>query len=327
MADNEVRKMQELEKLEEEEKDLLGFDFSEIGTAQEIRHAENPWLTQRNLRRLVEQYLKERLGEGSYIIGSSSINTLRLSAQARKLIREDLYRLSGRGKHAHTIWDSYLGGKKPTIPITFDSEAAAKAKDNNTIFVTSMHPLARQAADLLTKSSTMQLCMHLFSEKIPAGQYLFSVYAWRYAGFDSYTKIITVCENAAIESELADILENSLEYPIGPSDVFDWTDLELRHVMKWQSAVADYQRRINTSKAFKLETLSNNYRNQIRSLERKINMAASDSIRRMYMSEMENISERFERKKLEIEQTRAEIYTNILVNGVVRVSEEIGSHA
>lgn len=327
MADNEVRKMQELEKLEEEEKDLLGFDFSEIGTAQEIRHAENPWLTQRNLRRLVEQYLKERLGEGPYILGSSSINTLRLSAQARKLIREDLYRLSGKGKHAHTIWDAYLGGKKPTIPITFDSEAAAKARDNATIFVTPMHPLARQAADLLTKSSTMQLCLHLYSDKIPAGQYLFSVYAWRYTGFNSYTRIITVCENEEIESELPDILENSIEYPIRSSNTFDWTGLELRHVMKWQNAVADYQRRINTSKAFKLETLSNNYRNQMRSLERKINVAANDSIRRMYMSEMESISDRFEKKKLEIEQTRAEIYTNILVNGVVRVSEEIESHA
>ena len=173
----------------------------------------------------------------------------------------------------------------------------------------------------------MQLSLHLYSDRIPAGQYLFSVYAWRYVGFDSYTKIITVCENAEIESELPDILESSIEYPIGSSNVFDWTDLELRHVLKWQNAVADYQRRINTSKAFKLETLSNNYRNQMRSLERNINVAASDSIRRMYMSEMENVSDRFERKKLEIEQTRAEIYTNILVNGVVRVSEEIEGHA
>ena len=46
MADNEVRKVQELTRLEEEEKELFGFDLTEFTTSQEIRKAENPWLTQ-----------------------------------------------------------------------------------------------------------------------------------------------------------------------------------------------------------------------------------------------------------------------------------------
>lgn len=37
MADNEVRKMQELNRLEEEEKELFGFDLTELTTSHEIK--------------------------------------------------------------------------------------------------------------------------------------------------------------------------------------------------------------------------------------------------------------------------------------------------
>ena len=57
MADNEVRKVQELNRLEEEEKELFGFDLTEFTTSQEIRQAENPWLTQYSLQRLIENYI------------------------------------------------------------------------------------------------------------------------------------------------------------------------------------------------------------------------------------------------------------------------------
>lgn len=54
--------------------------------------------------------------------------------------------------------------------------------------------------------------------------------------------------------------------------------MELHYVMKWQKGIADYQRRVNTFKAFKLETFSSNYMNQIRFFERKNNVVASNSM-------------------------------------------------
>lgn len=50
MADNEVRRIQEMNRLEEEEKEFFGFDLSEYMTSQEIHNAENPWLTQKVCR-------------------------------------------------------------------------------------------------------------------------------------------------------------------------------------------------------------------------------------------------------------------------------------
>ncbi len=66
MADNEIRKIIEINRLEDEEKELFGFDLSEFNTTHEIRQAENPWLTQRTIQSLVTNYLNERLGSGLY---------------------------------------------------------------------------------------------------------------------------------------------------------------------------------------------------------------------------------------------------------------------
>ena len=327
MADNEIRKMQEMERLEEEEKELFGFDFTEFSTSQEIKRAENPWITQKSLQKMIEQYFWERIQKGSYILGTSAVKTLRLSVSARRIIREDLHKLPGKGKNAHSTWDDYLSGKEPNISITFDSEAASKDENRRTLFITPMHPLARQAANLLTKNETMHLGIYYSSNQIPSGQYLFSVFAWRYTGFNNNTRIVTVCENDLIAEELPDILETATGVEDGFTGEFDWSELEVKHVIKWQEALGEYQRDVNNAKAFKLETLNNNYRNQMRSLERKINEAADEYIRRMRISERENSRERYENKKREIQKTQAEIYATVLVNGIIRVTEDFSSNA
>ena len=89
MADNEVRKIQEMDRLEEEEKEFFGFDLSEYTTTQEIHNAENPWLNQKGLQIMIEQYLNARLGQGTYILGEGDVKQLRLSANARLALRED----------------------------------------------------------------------------------------------------------------------------------------------------------------------------------------------------------------------------------------------
>ena len=126
MADNEVRKVQELTRLEEEEKELFGFDLTEFTTSQEIRKAENPWLTQQCLQRLIENYINQRVGAGTYIIGETGMKNLRLSANARGILRDDLRQLPGGRNALRRTWENYLRGKKPNHTLTFDPEMAMK---------------------------------------------------------------------------------------------------------------------------------------------------------------------------------------------------------
>lgn len=319
IADNEVRKVQELNRLEEEEKELFGFDLTEFTTSQEIRQAENPWLSQQCLQRLVENYIKERVGAGSYIIGEGAMKNLRLSAIARGILRDDLRKLPGGRNALRRSWENYLTGNKPNHSLTFDSEAAMK--DRNSFFITAMHPLAKQAAEFFDEGHTSYLRLFYDTNEIPAGEYVFSVFAWRYVGFNAYTRLITVCENETVAKELPYILEEANNAENKAEGEYDWTTLEESHVQMWTKEREAHKKNIRTTTAIKLESLANTHRNRERSLEQQIRDAIDENIRRMHQSELETAQEKYERKVAEIQETadRAEIYSTLLVNGVITI--------
>jgi len=321
MADNEVRKVQELSRLEESEKELFGFDLTEFTTSQEIRQAENPWLSQHFLQNLIENYINKRVGVGTYIIGESPMKNLRLNATARDILRDDLRKLPGPRNALRRSWENYLNGKKPNHSLTFDSDAAMNDRDS--FFITSMHPLAKQAAEFFKDNKTSFLRLRYFTSEIPAGDYTFSVYAWKYLGFNTHTRIITICNNEIISSELPYIFEESVGIDGSASGNYDWTDLENLHVQKWINAQEKHKRDIQTTLSFRLESLANNYRNRIRSYEQQIRDAVDDNIRRMRQGELENTQEEYERRIEKIKETaaHAEIYTSLMVNGVITIVE------
>lgn len=321
IADNEVRKLQEIRRLEEEEKELFGFDLTEFTTAQEIRHAENPWLTPQGIQRLVEQYLKELLGDGLYVLGEGSMKNLRLNAYARGVLKDELRKMPGSRNALRRVWESYLNGKKPNHAITFDADSASKNRDS--FFITSMHPLAKQAAEHFAKTENVCLKLQHYSETIPAGVYLFSIYAWRFTGFNEYTRLITICKNEQVAAELPYILESASNLSYKDSNCFDWSELEDDQVIQWMNARSVHKRDTNATITFKLESLANNQRNRLRSLEQQVEDSLDDSIRRMKLSELETAQENYSRKVNEIKSlsTKTDIYTTLLVNGVIKIVE------
>lgn len=322
MADNEVRKIIELNRLEDEEKELFGFDLSEFTTTQEIRRAENPWLSQQTLQLLISTYLRERLGDGMYILGEGVNKTLRLSAEARATIRADLRNMSGSRNAVRRIWENYLSGKKATVSITFDSEAASQNRDS--LFITALHPLAKQAAKHFSDEQTSYLKIKYQSDELPAGIYPFSVYAWRYTGTNPYSKLVTICENSVVARDLPDILENcpaELKEEIGIP--LNWDNLELMHAREWKTAKEKYLSDAANTAMFKLESLENTHRNRVRSLEQQINDTYDELIRRMKMSELEAVQADFDTRaeRIRADQARSDIHTELLANGVILVDE------
>ena len=319
IADNEVRKAQELTKLEEEEKELFGFDLTEFTTTQEIRKAENPWLTQNSIQRLIEQYLTERIGAGNYILGETSLKNLRLSAAARGVIREDLRNLPGSRNAVRRSWENYLSGKRPNHALTFDPDTASQNRDS--FFITAMHPLAKEAAGYFAYKDLAYLNLRYFSDSIPEGTYLFSVFAWKFNGFNSYTRIVVISDNETVSADFSDILENADSVVATHDKGFDWSSLENQHVSKWMQARDAHKKDVNNVITFKLESLANNHRNRIRYLQQQVNDAYDESIRRMRMSELETVQASYERKVDEIKAMsgKADIYTTLLINGSITV--------
>ncbi|RGS76033.1 hypothetical protein DWX77_01700 [Blautia obeum] len=320
MADNEVRRIQEMNRLEEEEKEFFGFDLSEYMTSQEIHNAENPWLTQKSLQILIEQYLYRRLGQGSYILGEGDAKQLRLSAAARAELRDDFRKLPSGRNAVRQSWDVYLKGKAPIHPITFDAETAEKKRDN--FFITAMHPLAKQAAAYFASNEQAYIRLQYATENLPNGSYHFSVYAWSYVGINPHFKLVVVCDDDVIAAELPDILQEAQSgaaaVKMQPSD---WDMLERKQVKLWMDEKAEEIKEAENTSTFKIESLSNNFRNRKRSLEQKIIDTSSESIRRMYTSELESATESYELKVAEIRKKvdQTDIHTTLIANGILEV--------
>ena len=319
MADNEVRKMQELNRLEEEEKELFGFDLTELTTSHEIKKAESPWISGYFLQKLIENYITAIVGKGQYIIGESSLKTIRLSASARQILRDDLKKLTGGRNALRRSWQNYLSGNKPNHSITFDPETASKERDS--FFITAMHPLAKQAAKYYSHRESAYLHLQLHTSEISSGQYVFSVYAWQYTGYNTYTKLITVCENEKIAVELPFLLEDADSSESKPNGQFNWSSIENHHVSMWLEAREKHKSEIKALEAYKLESITNTFRNRIRSLEQQIKDAYDENIKRMRQSELDTVREKYSRKITEIKEIadKADVLTTLLVNGVITI--------
>ena len=320
MADNEVRKAQELNRLENEEKELFGFDLSNYTVSKEIQEAESPFLSARSIQHLVEMYLNRRLGGNNYILGDSALKTLRLSAVARSEILEDLRTLTGLRSSLRRKWEAYLKGNNPNHPLTFDSEAAEK--NRNAFFITPVHPLVKQAAAYFATNKLVYIHLEYFSDEIPAGDYPMSIYAWDYVGIRSNFKLVAICEEPRIATELPEYIltASAVEYSskLKPEA---WDALEERHVQMWQVEKAQHTESTRQVARYKLESLKNNYRNRKLVLERKIADALDERIATMHRSELESATQRYQQKAAEIEAkiVKADIHTTLIANGVITV--------
>lgn len=319
MADNEIRRIQELNRLEDEEKGLFGFDLSNYTMTKEIQTAESPWLTPRSLHYLVEKYLNDRLGNANRIVGESEIKTLRLSASDRATLRQDFNRLSRVKSSIKRNWEAYLKGSSQFYRITFDPEAARQ--NDGVSFITAIHPLVKQAAMHYATNEVSYINLKSASDIIAPGKYPFAIYAWNYVGINSRFKLVPVCKDSAVE-ELIELLQMAVSNNVTENVVAStWDDLEEIQIGKWQEECAEHKKAVELSANYKLESICNNYMSRKRVLEAQIADIEDSSITRMHRAELENATEKYESKVAEIEESKAQadIHVALIAKGIMHI--------
>ena len=320
MADNEIRRMQELTKLEDEQKALFGFSLSNYTASKEIRDAESPWLSPLNIQLLVERYLNDRLGSGLYILGTGDLKHIRLSRDARQKVLEDFRNLSHIKSGLKRRWEQYLKGSEHTHKLTFLSETASR--ERKAFFITPTHPLVKQAAKYFATNKTTHVHLKYTSDDIPAGKYPFSIYAWNYVGIQSSFKVVPVCENSAVSDELLNIIQEANCSTTAPSVRQDtWASLEPLHISLWQKEREQYLANVQSTANYKLESIRSNYSNRKRNLEQKIRDAFEEKILRMYKSELQSATENYNDRVSDINSriSRADIHTTLIAHGIIDI--------
>ena len=321
MADNEVMKVQELHRLEQEEKSLYGFDLSKYMMDKDVQDAENAWINPQSLNELLNIFMDDYLGQGEYLRGKQDGKTLRLAADKRQLLLDDLMKMPlSTNNHATKLWKAYLKSDKPVLSVTFESQYA---KDNRDVtFFTQMHPFVAQAAAYESRNFPCDLAVRIADPEVEPGDYEFLIYAWRYVGLRPDIRLVAVSSNPAVEKNILNFIQYASEYY--EDDVThqsSWDQMDDLHYKRWQASKEQYSAEVRDECEYRKEQLTHSFHQQEAIVRGQIESATDDKIKRMRIAQLENITKKYNAQTKKVDETvaKVDIHTNLLVRGVLHV--------
>ena len=320
IAANEIRKMQEYEKLESDEKGLFGFNLSEYMISKDVEHSEGNWTSPGQIEKMVKKYLAERLKKDKSILGESAKKNLCLAGEDKRTLLQDFRNLSLSNSSVKRKWETFLKDVNPHHEITFDSDLAKT--NRKAFFITAMHPLAKQAAKYFATDAPKYINVKIASDIVEKGTYPFEVYGWNFKGINNRFQLKMVCKNDALKNELVSILQDAQSvYMDSQPNRNIWDGLEQIHVTMWENAKKQHLQDMLQLISYREETLRSNFENRKHLIERQINISVDENVIRMRQAELHNASVKFEARIQELEalKSRTDIMTCQLVKGVLTV--------
>lgn len=321
IEENNVRKVQEMNRLEKEEKNLFGLDISQYSMNKQIQSADNIWLSSEYLERLVVMYLDDVFGRGNYIRGTSSIKTLLLNKTNREKLREETIRLKIDHSDIRRVWLNYLKGAKPTLKITFDSESSKENRDIQ--LISTVHPLVKIAAAYFDEKDEKVVSFEIDNSIYPAGVYHFQLYSWHYTGIRPHTVIKWFCDNEDIQQNIYSIVEECTKTGSFIQDDFDWNILNEKNINEYDKNRDIYKKETERNAFSELEGLKQVYLSRRIRAEQDFRNAREERIVRMKARELQNLEETYESDKAKIleSKTKADIFSRLLVKGKLTVNK------
>jgi len=302
LAENEVRNMVEMQRLENESKALFGIDITDF--TDTLDRADNPWLSANSVRRLIEGYVEKSLNDGKKHFEG---NVLRLSADAKILLKSDYSKSGLKDK----MWNGYLKSDKSVCRITFEQD---EALDNpKYLFINPLHPLTRQAAMYFANVGEMRIAISANNNDLPSGEYVFSLYSWEYTGERPLVKIVPVCNDELIRSELQNLIQSAIQVQLDLSEYNDLLEsLEIKHSKLWEEALSIYKEETRNLCNYKIESLTQSY-------NQRLKIAETRAIENIREGEIANLKADYNARVERLCDTakKADIHFSLLVNGVI----------
>ncbi len=321
LADNEVRTLQLQDQLEHEQAALFGLTLPTGQLEAEIRHNANPWLSPAFLENLVKNYFCSVFEDSTFEFGDGPIKHLNLAQTKRQKLHADFARQPQGTSTQARRWEGWLQGDTPRVEVTFDPACAEE--NPSVVFVTAVHPLARQAASALSEGITpFRVSLQVAAEaNLPVGQYPFMIYHWQFRGLRDETRLQVVCEDKAIQEQLTAFLQHpkAKDGPGAASDeqhLFD--NLNAAHYVQWQDALTEHQTQTRQRAAYRRESLKASHRGRILALDHQLSLATNDNIRRMRQAQKENAQGDYESRLSHIQEI-ADIDAQPLAQGILHI--------
>jgi len=325
LADNEIRLLQEQEKLEDEQAELFGLMLPPSQLEAEVRQASSAWLSPEAIQNLVQRYLATSCGGEDHVLGQRPLKTLRLAREARQALMREFRNLPRKMSPVYREWEKWLKGDEPHLLITFDAECATQNRACQ--FIMPVHPLAVQAA--LARNDAPPVCTvcNVKSSEVDPGTYPFVIYQWQLHGIKKDVEFRAICADPSVQSRFLALLEEAID--ISPSghelpvqDIFD--ALESDHYAQWAQA-----REVHLEKTARIiqrrrESLHTSHDARMSLLRDQRSNNRDEKIRRMREHEMSNTESEFEQRVSELDRAsqQIDILSHKVAFGIMIIEQE-----
>lgn len=322
LADNEIRLLQEEQRLEEQQSELFGINLpTQKRFAEEVENASSYWLAPSAMTNLLGQYLSS-IGDSGAILGEGPLKTLRVNQKTRSRMLADARELPGKGTGYQRDWERWLKGGDPHLAITFDGHCANENRTSQ--LLTPVHPLMRQAAKALDATGNSEVHLTLNDPQLPKGVHPFAVFQWELIGLRRDLNVVAVALDEVINAKLLELLQSATNYSppedrsLSPPQV---SDLESRHYQMWNAALRNYRKQITQLAQFKQTSLSASHKGRMAILEEQLASATEEKIRRMRHAQMDAAKRDFEQHSEELRKAseHADITTELIITGTIEI--------
>ena len=321
LADNQIRLIQEKERLEDQQLELFGIRLPDDRMEREVEDASSFWLSSKSIQRLVTLYLQKRLGsEREYILGERSLKTLRLSGIARETLLRDFRQLPRERSPVYREWENWLTGEDQHITVTFEADCATQHP--KAVFITPIHPVVKQAARALGTEDNVVTVLKAQTDVAPAGRYDFAIYQWRLLGIkeDMILKPITTSE--VLTPHLSHLLEGAVDNDLREGNPPLMRDaLETLHQQLWAEEREKHRQRTRALASYRRESLSTSHQARVALLQEQLQQATSENIRRMKQYQIANAEADYNRRIRELDEAmaKADITAQPVAYGILEV--------
>ena len=324
LADNEVRKMQEEEKLEQQQYELFGIEVPSKQTEQEIKSASSYWLSPKLLEHLIESYLNQKLGTNQkYILGDKDPRTLRLSQEARNIVLSDYKSVKLTSQTIGRDWEKWLKDVNPHLSITFNTDYAGQ--DTKVVLINALHPLVKQAANHIKNYEYAYTELQVETLDIPDGDYDFVIYKWETRGIRNDLTLMPICSDPRVGSQLIHLIEKATDRQVKSEPKLNhWDHLESHHYELWREEKQKHIDRTKELAEYKKQSLRTSHQAVVASITDKMEQVSDVKILRMYRSQLASLESAYARnvQDLDIAVEKADIVTTPVMYGIIRITKE-----
>ncbi|WP_454729186.1 helicase-related protein [Cellulosimicrobium protaetiae] len=297
LADNELARIDEQNKLEESQADLLGLG-GEISSR--IDEATTVWLDETRIAHLVLDYL-DRVQPGRKVaLRPGRIATVRPSRDVADRIRRDLQAVGVPNQRLARI----LSRESPVLRLTTDPELVEGSDDVELLGPT--HPLVRVAAQNARPDRATETSMRVASNLLPAGFYDIGVYGWTHVTRRERFTLRYVSTDPRCEAHAAELLANATAGELQRNSNAHKL-LEERHHDAWSKERAKHVERTLTLLERQARNLTTRHDRRARRLESRASAVADANIQTMTRGQIVNEASALERQLDDLNRARMSV--------------------